>query len=177
MNPCEADWERRKRAIETADFTNRDGEMTRTITFEVGYDHREFARACGGGGHGQHGMLLRFMLQGSAGAVQWVINMPNWVPGNTTAFIGDVNAISPVSIVVPTNREIGDIIVMDLGYHSPKPQHKSQPGNTDCHILPEGTCYYDGSSYNAKPILVAFLEHGPGAVWEALDHYYEDIFG
>lgn len=167
---CRADLDRRERALSGATFVARDGPMERRIGFDVGYDHRSF-----GCGHGQHGMTMRFVLQGPAGAVHWVMNMPNWVPGNLDT-LGDIkgNGVS----VVPVRYPISDGTATDLGYHSPKPlwEGREEYGRLDCHILPDGICYYDGSGLNAAPVLAAFLEHGPMAVWATLARYYQDVF-
>lgn len=175
-NPCKADLARRERAFRDAALVQVDGPMQRRIYFEVGYDHRGFPEACGGGGHGQHGMGMRWVLIGPAGAVQWLVNMTNWVPGNVR--YGEVGAEHPVSIV-PVNPRIGDGMATDLGYHSPTPQYDGQEesGRSECEYLPDGYCYYDGSGLNAEPVLVAFLAHGPHAVWAALARYYGELFG
>ncbi len=118
---------------------------------------------------------MRFYLLGPSGCVQWVANMPNWVPGNTNT-IDDVQVISGASLV-PTNSRTDDMYPNDLGYHSPKPIYEGQDGRDDCHLLPGGTCYYDGSGLNAGPVLEAFLSYGPGAVWAALARYYQELWG
>lgn len=170
VNPCKADQERREQAWRDSLLTERHGDLERCIAFEVGYDHRAFPpEACGGGGHGQHGMTMRWMLIGPRGAVQWVCSMPNWVPGNVV--YGSVNAES--FSLVPAHIEDGH--ATDLGYHSPVPQYAGQD-TRECHILPEGSCYYDGSGLNAEPVLEAFLAHGPQAVWATLASYYGELF-
>lgn len=150
-NPCEADRERRQRAATGSTLISRDGPMERHIAFEVGYDHTAHPDACGGGGHGRHGMTLRFVLKGPSGATQFVMNMPNWTPGNTTC-IGGIEAINGPSLV-PIRWPIDDGELLD-----------------------GAACYYDGSGLNAGPVLEAFLSHGPMAVWAALARYYADIF-
>ena len=176
-NRCHADRVRRERAAAGSDFIVRDGPMERRISFEVGYDHTSHPEDCGGGGHGRHGMTMAFILLGPNGAVQWKINMLNWYPGNIDT-MGTVGATSPVS-VIPANRQVGDTYAQDLGYHSPKPRYEGQEeyGHMECHLLPEGYCYYDGSGLNAGPVLGAFLEHGPMAVWATLARYYGELFG
>lgn len=149
--------------------------MTRSVAFQVGYDHRAFPEACGGGGHGQHGMTMRWVLQGPHGAVQWLLNMPNWVPGNV-AILGDIKGVEPIS-VVPVGAHGYDGMAVDLGFHSPtsmgdRGEHESH----ECDVLPGKTCFYDGSSLNAIPILEAFLAHGPHAVWAVLGDYYAETF-
>jgi hypothetical protein len=174
MNRCEADLERRKRALNDCALVQRAGNLERRIEFEVGYDHSAFKDDCGGGGHGKHGMTMRFVLIGPHGAVQWVACMINWYPGNIRN--GDVGSAEPVSLVpAMQHRHIDDGMAWDLGYHSPIPQYEDQtPTRGSCEYLPGQQCYYDGSSLNAQPLLEAFLEHGPMAVWAALARYYTE---
>lgn len=174
---CVEDLERRQRAWADRALVERQGDMERRIEFQVGYDHRAFPNDCGGGAHGQHGMEMMFLLIGPAGAVQWKVAMPNWVPGNVDV-IDTVPGDWPVSLV-PANSRIGDVYPVDLGFHSPKPTYEGQEnyGRDDCHILPGGTCYYDGSGLNAGPVLQAFLSYGPMAVWSALARYYQELWG
>jgi hypothetical protein len=175
-NRCKADHARRERAMQGSELISREGTMERRIGFEVGYDHTEFPEECGGGGHGRHGMTMAFILIGPSGAVQWKINMLNWYPGNVAHL--DIPATEPIS-AVPANPRLGDTMAIDLGYHSPKPRWEGQEeyGHMECHLLPEGSCFYDGSGLNAVPILEAFLSHGPMAVWAALARYYSAVFG
>lgn len=175
-NRCQADNERRRRAFADRTFVVRDGTMERRIEFIPGYDHTSFPEDCGGGGHGRHGMELAFILIGPAGAVQWKCTMLNWYPGNIV--YGDAPASEPISMV-PAHPRIDDTMATDLGYHSPKPMWEGQEdyGRDDCHLLPGGTCYYDGSGLNAGPVLEAFLSYGPMAVWAALSRYYQELFG
>lgn len=173
-NPCAADWVRRQRAWHDSELISRYGEMERRIAFEAGYDHRSYPDACGGGGHGRHGMNIRFTLRGPAGATQWLVNLPNWTPGNIDR-IGTVDTQHPVSAVVPALSP-SDGYAVDLGYHSPTPHYPEQRRQEECTILPEGYCYHDGSGLNALPILAAFLEHGPMVVWAALARYYSELF-
>jgi hypothetical protein len=173
-NRCETDRDRRRRASRDKGLTEVVGEMRRTIQFDVGYDHRAFPEECGGGGHGQHGMTMGFLLQGPHGVVQWSVNMPNWVPGNVVH--GGVP--SEFLSAVPAYPQISDLYADSLGYHSPTPLHEWQKdyGRDDCMMLPDGICFYDESSLNAEPMLEAFLAHGPHAVWALLGDYYASTF-
>jgi hypothetical protein len=173
-NPCVADNERRERAQRDSSISEQFGDMVRSVQFQVGYDHMAFPEACGGGGHGRHGMSLRWVLSGPHGAVQWVLNMFNWIPGNVA--YGMIENKGPWS-AVPAHRTIGDGMAVDLGYHSPVPLWEGQGKQpSECDLLPEGYCYYDGSALNAEPVLEAFLAHGPHAVWASLGRYYSERF-
>jgi len=160
----------------TERIRNKDSWLERRIEFNVGYDHREFPEECGGGGHGQSGMDMRWVLSGPLGAVQWVVHMVNWVPGNVRSIKG-VEERLPVSLVPCMQHGLGDLYATDLGYHSPielyEGQYHTEPGK--CEYLPGQDCYYDGSGLNAEPLLEAFLNHGPMAVWAALARYYNDV--
>lgn len=175
MNRCRDDLKRRERARADNSVSEDLGGMVRTIGFDVGYDHRAFPDDCGGGGHGVSGMKLNFILRGPGGAVVWAAYLPNWYPGNVAEFMGDIPAAEGLQSLVPCRRD-SDGIAYDLGYHSPKPQYDDHTRQDLCHLLPEGYCYYDGSSLNAQPILEAFLEHGPHAVWASLARYYQEVF-
>lgn len=166
---CQAAQKNRERAQHEADMVDRRGTMERRISFEVGYNHSAFD--CG---HGQHGMNLRFTLIGPHGAVTWLVFMTNWVPGNVSGF-GTVPAIDPVSLVVPIlYPTLGDGMAADLGFHSNEPSYRDHE-SMDCDLLPAGYCYYDGSGLAAGPVLEAFLEHGPMAVWASLARFYAHL--
>jgi hypothetical protein len=172
MNRCERARLTRARALNDAALVERNGAMERRIIFEAGYDHSAFPEDCGGGGHGKHGMGLRFVFSGPKGSVQWVANMFNWYPGNVSH--GSVGGTFEASFVPAfQHQHIGDAYAADLGFHSPTPMYEEHT-KYECEYLPEGYCYYDGSTLNAEPLLEAFLEHGPHAVWAALARYYNE---
>jgi hypothetical protein len=167
---CREDLVRLERTRNDSTLVVRDGPMERRVEFAPGHDHRSFD--CG---HGVNGMTIRFILVGPAGAVQWVLNAPNWVPDNVWhGQVGVIHDVSLVPVVVP--RPLGDGNAWDLGYHAPAEQYEGQTV-MECDLLPSGYCFYDGSGLNAEPILVAFLLHGPMAVWAALSRYYGEILG
>lgn len=174
VNRCLADRERRVRAMNDSELIQRVGNLERRIAFNVGYDHRAFPEDCGGGGHGQHGMTLRFTLVGPKGAVAWSAALSNWVPGNVMH--GRVEAEEPWSLV-PANPRIGDAYTESVAFHSPEPTYEGHQGRDNCHLPPEGTCYWDESYMAAEPVLEAFLAHGPMAVWACLARHYQEMFG
>lgn len=177
-NRCKTDTARRQRAAADDTITEELGNgMKRSVQFDVGYDHIAFPEDCGGGGHGKHGMTIRFLLTGPHGVVQWVVNLPNWIPGHVdiTDNVTVTQSVSAVTID-PRRYRFGDGMPVDLGYHSPTPRWEGQEQyGRQCDYLPEGYCYYDGSSLNAGSILAAFLEHGPHVVWASLARYYTDV--
>jgi hypothetical protein len=164
-NPCVADRDRQARANRDCGITEQLGNGGwRRIEFEVGYDHRAFPEACGGGGHGQHGMSMTFLLGGPDGVVQWKINMLGWVPGNVSEYSGGIRNWHPrLDLVMPT----------DLGHHwrTPTYEEEWQP-DSDCEYIGGQRCFYDGSGLNAGELTAGFLADGPHYVWAHLARYY-----
>ncbi len=124
-------------------------------------------------------MTLRFTLIGPKGAVAWYGVMTNWVPGNIQH--GHVEAerfedgqVMP-SLYVPADSRFGDGYAGSVSYHSPVPTYEGQQGRDNCHLLPEGTCYWDEGYMAAEPVLEAFLNHGPHAVWVCLARHYQEM--
>lgn len=177
MTRCEDDGARRKRAALDAGLVERRGTMERRIYFEVGYDHRDFGD-CGDGSrgaqHGQHGMGLRFVLVGPAGAVGWLALLANLVPGNVHD--GHVDAIGDVSFV-PVRSGGSDAMTAGVSFHTPGPFYAGQDGPQPCEYLPGGVCYSDVTYTGADPLMAAFLDHGPHAVWAALARFYSEVTG
>jgi hypothetical protein len=64
----------------------------------------------------------------------------------------------------------------DIGYHSPVPMYEGQdPMSEKCTLL-DGTCYYDGSTLNAGPILELLIAEGTEALWAKLEEEYHYRF-
>jgi hypothetical protein len=136
--------------------------FVRRIDFEPGYD-------CWTSGeckprHGRHGMNIRFLLIGEAGAVQFLVYALDWLPGSIDH--GSTKR----------DMQMSGLMAADLGYHWTSPQYGSQDASDEgCEYLEGATCFYDGSGLNAEPVLVRFLEDGLDAVWEDLQAYYLDL--
>lgn len=168
-NACKDDTIRRERSNRDCGITEDLGNgMTRRIEFEVGYDHRSFPEACGGGGHGQHGMGMAFLLTGPEGVVQWKVNMPWWTP-RPLGPLGDLD--------LPENNHGYTTLInsWDLGHHWRTPTYDGEMKMDCCYLEGQTHCFYDGSGLNAGPILQEFLYHGPHAVWAALARYYSEL--
>lgn len=177
LNRCELDKQRIERAYVDCCLREQVGELERRIYFEVGYDHRDFPEDCGGGGHGQHGMNLRFVLIGPKGAVTWLLYLMNWVPGNISD-LSEVQNEYPIS-VVPARGPLGDAMTAGLGLHSvvrPSWDDENYLSQQACEYLPDGYCYSDVTYTGAQPLLAAFLDHGPHVVWATLARYYSETF-
>ena len=146
------------------------------VRFERGYDCIRFeclhdspgCRPGAGGSHGRHGMDIRFVAKGDAGAVQFVVST-GWLPQNA----------APSSIGV-RNVEgwAGDFgpYPADLGYHSKTPQYDGQGRMGEACEFADGPCYYDGSGLNAIDGMYALVNGGDAALWAFLDAYYESVF-
>lgn len=123
--------------------------VRRPVEFTPGYDKRTE-------GYGVHGMSIRFLAVGEAGAVQFVMNT-GWVPGLPARPAG----LYPYAV--------------DLGYHWPTSRYEGMSRFEDCDVLGDGGCFYDGSGLNAEPVMQAFIRDGEPAVWAALENYYADL--
>lgn len=107
--------------------------------------------------NGVHGVEIRFLLIGAAGAVQFLLFTGWYLPESETC-VGAV-AHRPM----PAN----------LGYHSPVPRYEGQtPMDGPCAVL-GGTCYYDGSSLAADGIFKVLLHEGDAGVWRELEAFYQ----
>lgn len=114
-----------------------------------------------GSDYGIHSMGLRFLLHGPAATVQFLM----WT------------GIVPETIDGPYGKKwrVSDLGLMaaDLGYHADAPQYDEQWGRTDCDVR-DGRCYYDGSGLAAEPLLELALKRGHGAVFRAMQDYYDE---
>lgn len=104
---------------------------------------------------------MRWLVKGPGGTVQFAVltgwNLPS-VEFNPT-----VEKLYPMA--------------SDLGYHSLVPHYEGQSRIKECPFVDGKTCYYDGSTLNAKPVLALLIENGHQAVWDYLDEYYDHVFG
>lgn len=109
--------------------------------------------------YGVHGVTMRWYVKGPEGVVQFVV-YANWMPPETEIIHKDF-LCRPMAA--------------DIGYHSPTPRYEEHEPFL-CDLLPEGKCYYDGSSLWAERYLGALISEGGDAVWEMLEKYYDDTF-
>lgn len=140
----------------------------RSVHFEAGYDKRAEP-----GDYGCHGMGIRFIVKGEEGAVQFVMNT-GWVPWQPAPV--ENGGFGP-SYDVHEKKNFS-LYAVDLGFHALAPRYyqHAEDGRTDCMVLDGQTCYYDGSSLNADPILVTLIYEGEEAMWKRLEDYYRSIF-
>jgi hypothetical protein len=161
---CAADWQRRTEACKDCTVSEDVEGFTRRLQLTPGYDHTAFADDCGRGGHGLHGMELRCVLIGPQGATQWLVYLSQLIPGTEVKF----GSVKP-------RWADGDVLMAaDIGYHWTVPRYEGQE-RRECDLLPEGFCYYDGSSLRAEELVAPFLVEGLGAVWKRLRDEYDEL--
>ena len=145
------------------------------VRFERGHDCVRFKCVCGkdncfpgsGGSHGVHGLTIRFVSKGEAGAVQFVL-YTGWLPQYVKADnIGYRNVREKAHEPMPS----------DLGYHSKTPRYDGQTAiEYACEFCDGKLCYYDGSGLNANDAFYALVNGGDDALWTFLDAYYASVF-
>ena len=136
--------------------------MKREIKFEAAFDKRHPDPKKN---YGIHGVTMRWHLIGELGAVQFVV-YTNWQLPHVRAE-GEKKHWEPF---------LWQPMPADLGYHSPKPLYEGQ-SQSACHLLPCGSCHYDGSALNAGPVFEALISGGDEACWRKLEEYYAETFG
>lgn len=141
-------------------------DLTREFTVYPAYDKRR-------SNHGQHCVDMLWLVKGPLGAVQFRL-YTGWYPdviGKPTENWQELHAsrkhhADPLNVPMP----------VDIGYHSPKPMYEGQSQMEHCDLLPEGKCYYDGSSLNADRYFAILVHEGGDALWKALEEYYHERF-
>lgn len=140
----------------------------RIVRFEPAFDRRHSEPSKN---YGIHGVSIRFVLKGDAGAVQFLLytgwQLPH-VEKESEARYATQNPI-PWFILRPTPA--------DIGYHSPHPMYDGQePMNKECEYI-GGVCYYDGSGLAAERYFDVLVAGGDDALWIEMENYYDSIFG
>ena len=112
---------------------------------------------------------VRFVLKGDEGAVQFMIGT-GWYVESARRHLDKF----PVR-----ERDIENMrkpMGWDVGYHWPKPMYEGQTPMGKCDLLPEGNCYYDGSSLRADSWVEDFMAGGTDWLWKKLEEeYYERL--
>jgi hypothetical protein len=150
--------------------------MEHIVRFDGGFDCIKFECVWGsadcepgaGGSHGRHGLNIRFVSKGDAGAVQFLL-YAGWMPQHAL----------PSTIGVRNVRDWGGtgITPADLGYHSKTPHYDGQTqADSACEFCDGQPCYYDGSGLNANDAMYALVNGGHVALWAFLDAYYDTVF-
>lgn len=115
--------------------------------------------------YGIGGLLIRFMLLGPKGATQFVYSTAQYQKHVADEFWNEPRR--------KYNPFTG--MAFDIGYHSPVAQYERQKSR-ECDLLPEGKCFYDGSSLQASEFEERFLQDGEEAVWPMLRERYNELF-
>lgn len=137
--------------------------LTRDFEIAAAYDKRPQ--------YGQHCVDFRFYVKGPKGAVQFIL-YTGWYPHIIPKPGTDWQELSrPIHL-----SEHDNPMPADLGYHSPVPRYEGQEPMETCTVLPEGKCYYDGSTLNASRIFSIMVHEGGEAMWKALEEFYQEIF-
>lgn len=149
--------------------------MKHIVEFNSGFDCSKFqciaddARCKPGSPmyHGKSGLTIRFVVKGTHGAVQFLLN---------TDIFPQHKKPSPIGV---RHCEYGNggIFPMDMGYHSKEPRYKGQEQSQEsCEYCDGLPCYYDGSGLNAYDAMYALANGGDRALWEFLEAYYAVVF-
>ena len=137
--------------------------LEESVQFAPGYN----CPARGPQSHGVHGMEIRWMLRGPAGAV-WLCMFTDWIPGERTPGHG----------LPPSGPYDGWERCPDgggLGYHARIPQYEGHEiDREDCDVI-GGPCYGDMSFGGADEPVKRFVAEGEQAIWDALEARYADI--
>jgi len=137
------------------------GQFTRRIEFRPAFDKRH---PDPNKNYGVGAVVLRFILTGPAGVMQFVCSTGMYLPHVLREWEGkDYNP--------------GAGSGWDIGYHSLTPQYDGQSICQDaCEYLGGKPCYYDGTSLGADEFFPTFLAGGDDAVWTMLESRYRDRF-
>lgn len=127
--------------------------LTREITISPGYDLRNK----GPEKYGIVGCNITFYIHGPKGSIQCQI-MTDWYPSTARN--------SP-----PTKSQQNKPWITDIVYHSKTPMYEGQTTISNCFILGENACYYDGTSLNS-PWEEGLVNAGSKWLWEKLEQLY-----
>jgi hypothetical protein len=73
--------------------------------------------------------------------------------------------------------KVGDLMPLDLGYHSGTRMNSGQTFFKKCPWLDDHNCYYDGSGMGADQMATILIKEGTEALWAALHEFYQYTFG
>jgi len=140
--------------------------LERIVKFDAAFDKRH---ADPKKNYGVHGVEIRFVVKGPAGATQFVV-FTNW----QLPHVRKEQEARPEAD--PQFRHLFcRPMAADLGYHSPKPIYQGQKAMPNCQYLGGKECYYDGSGLRARDAFRRLLEQGEEGVWEALESEYRCV--
>jgi hypothetical protein len=145
-------------------------DLKQTITIRPAFDKRNPKPHLN---CGIHGCELICVIGNDNGYVQFVL-YTNWLlPETEEEFKADPGSIMVKEFYPFTFLQAP--LAADLGYHSPVPHYEGQTAN-DCHLLPGGKCYYDGSSLQATEMFNHLRREGTDGLWKRLAAYHAQLF-
>ena len=119
-----------------------------------------------GGFHGRHGLNMRFVSKGEAGAVHFLL-FTGWLPQH----------LESSSAIMSFYDWGNDPLPAELGYHSKTPLYDGQEaGDVGCEFCDGAPCYYAGSGLQAYNAMYTLVNGGGEALWKFLDEYYNSVF-
>jgi hypothetical protein len=137
--------------------------LEESVQFTPGYN----CPASGPHGHGVHGMEIRWLLRGPAGAV-WLALGTMWTPGELVPGHG----LPLDGRIAPQDRQPSGY---GLGYHARIPHYEGhQVSRADCDVI-SGPCYTDMSFGGADEPVGRFVAEGEQAIWDALETEYASL--
>lgn len=142
-------------------------DLVRVFEVSPAYDKR----AESGGKYGQHCVDMLWLVKGELGVIQFRL-FTGWYKGCVTP---PGTVWREMRVVASGSKELSAPMPADIGYHSPKPMYEGQT-EMDCHVLPGGKCFYDGSGLNAMNYFAVLVHEGGEKLWEALEREYAQRF-
>lgn len=144
--------------------------MKKDISFDPAFDKRNSDPNLD---YGINGVIIRFILSGELGAVQFVLNTNWYLPHIQREFIKKAHYKDEVWLEVFLCPQ-----PFDVGYHSPIPLYEKQKILSDsCPYLDGKPCYYEGSGLEAIKVFEILIKEGDAGVWKYLEEYYINKFG
>lgn len=124
--------------------------------------------------YGVHNVDLRMLVKGEHGATQFVLST-GWLLPETIGITSETMYKYSKHLAFRNTSDLFPMVI-DLGYHARKPQYEDQWQSPECEYVPEGRCYYDGSSLDAYRVFEILLREGHYGVWKELEDYYRELF-
>jgi hypothetical protein len=173
--------------------------LERIVQFEPAYDKRSPDPEKN---YGIRGVMMRMVLKGPEGAVQFLV-YTNWqLPHITKEAIKRAKKATDLDLEL---KCFWQPMAADLGYHSKTPMYEGQEpmGSSTMKIeedvtkeglerfqfdkqptgtftpceFTDGPCYYDGSGLHAERVFDILVSKGGEAVWKYMEECYYSQFG
>lgn len=148
-------------------------ELERIVEFDPAFDRRE----PGPHDQGVHGVEMRFVLKGEAGAITFVV-FTNWMLPHVQQEQGQKIRVSETY----TKLFIDPPQPLAIVYHSPTPRRENDVIIEDhCRYLNDKPCYSEvipngwRQMETAAELWNILLIDGSEGVWRELERYYHDL--